>query len=149
MIRHNAWLICAKEREITPILIEGDGLASYYHHLHTNMVEVAGYLPNGDMAIVDEEGLLKISDLKETDWILLRGVNSQPLIHRVIVVGDNGDDWTDPKSTLADLKAIVEWLTPKEAAMHFSRQPGMPQDTEGVSYIDARYNPFDGVDLDG
>lgn len=140
---HNAWIICADDKTIRPVQIEMDGLKSYYTLLETTIVEIGGYLPNGDMVIVDEEGLLTMGEPRKAHWFLLKNVNAQPLVKRAIIVGDAGEVWTDPKSTLDQVRSIVEWLTPDEAERIFANPPPLhiPEGIDNV--IDCRFNPFE------
>lgn len=124
-----------------------DRLDLYYKALETDMIEVAGYFPNGDCLIVDEEGLLKLGNSEEKKpWFTMKGINNpQPLVKSGIVVGCYGEDWGAPKSSESDIAMRVTFLNENQAAEILTalhRQPLIKP--EGVDFIvDGRFNPFE------
>lgn len=71
----------------------------------------AGYLPNGDAALVDDEGLFTItpeSMITKVSWY------PEPLVGNILVSGvnHNNGESMDVKSTIEEINELIEWSMP-------------------------------------
>jgi hypothetical protein len=68
---------------------------------------VGGRLPNGDILLVDDEGLLKFP---RAPAFRIPSVTTGTLVGTGILVGnDPPEDWTDARSSLEELAPLVAW----------------------------------------
>jgi hypothetical protein len=82
-----------------------DSLESMYELLECEIFTTAGYLPNGDVAYVDDMGLLTATTATHFHHVTWYG---QPLAGNILVIGVDGmGDSTDAKTTLAELQEMV------------------------------------------
>lgn len=102
-----AYLIDPDARSINEVDVDKSlGLEAYYRLLDCDMIEAAAFNEHGDVAYVDEEGLLKT----QTKFFQIAGY-PQPLAGKGLVVGtDQEGETVEPKTTLGWLKSNVIFL---------------------------------------
>lgn len=90
--------------EVTP-LDGGNLLQAAYDAIQCDLVqEVPMRLPNGDVLLVDEEGLFKIGlrSFHLSGW-------PEPLFGRGLLLGSTGEDWCAPKTPYLELINLVSF----------------------------------------
>jgi hypothetical protein len=101
-----AILIDTTNQSISEVDIKGD-LNSWYETIKCDIVEVAVRLDNGDMILVDEEGLWKSPNLFFT-YNHAEYMN-YPFAGKGLVIGSNGEETSDVKSTLQEIADKVRF----------------------------------------
>jgi hypothetical protein len=117
-----AIFINTKESTVTEVDIKGD-LTSWYELIGCDTVEIAVRMDNGDMILVDEEGLWK-SPTQYFTYELPEYTN-YPFAGNGLVIGSNGEDTTDAKSTLDEVKSKVRFQD-KQSIIRRIYQPEFP-----------------------
>lgn len=107
---------------VTEINIKGD-LNSWYQVIGCDTVEVAIRMDNGDMILVDEEGLWK-SPTQYFTYDLPEYAN-YPFAGNGLVIGSNGEDAADAKSTLEEVRSKVKFQD-KQSIIRRIYQPDFP-----------------------
>lgn len=98
------------KKEVYEVEITSD-IKTFYKHLECGcFCQVGRRLPNGDMLLVDDNGLLKDTHL---GWFTF-GTYPQPLTGHGLMVGTSRSGETVPcKSTLEYVKSAVRFIAPK------------------------------------
>jgi hypothetical protein len=117
-----AILIDTTNQTIVEVDIKGD-LKSWYEAIKCDIVEIAVRLDNGDMILVDEEGLWKSPTMYFT-YNHAEYMN-YPFAGKGLVIGGNGEDTTDAKSTLQEIANKVRFQD-KQSIIRRVYQPEFP-----------------------
>lgn len=93
-------------RSITPVVLTGE-LSEIYRVMSSpehpiNTIEVGRIFPNGDNLLVDEEGLLKHGSM-------IFKLAGQTFIGTALLVGNDGENWVDHKSSFSSVSAYTTW----------------------------------------
>ena len=109
-------------KTVNEINIKGD-LSSWYETIECDVVEVAIRLDNGDILLVDEEGLWKSPTsyftYEHPDYI------NYPFAGKGLIVGTQGEDTSDAKTTLEEAIAKVRFQD-KQSIIRRVYQPEFP-----------------------
>lgn len=117
-----AIFINTQDKIISEVDIKGD-LDSWYKLIGCDVVEIAARLDNGDMILVDEEGLWK----SPTEFFTFDHAEytNYPFAGNGLVIGSDGEDSTDAKSTLTDLTQKIRFQN-KQSIIRKIYQPEYP-----------------------
>jgi hypothetical protein len=117
-----AILIDTNNKTIKEVEIEGD-LASWYKLIKCDVVEIAVRMDNGDMILVDEEGLWKVPTSFFTfDYA---EYTNYPFAGNGLIVGGDGEEVSDAKSTLAEITEKVKFQD-RQSIIRRIYQPDYP-----------------------
>jgi hypothetical protein len=117
-----AILIDTTNQTISEVDIKGD-LTSWYEAINCDIVEIAVRLDNGDIILVDEEGLWK-SPSKFFTYNHAEYTN-YPFAGKGLVIGSNGEDTSDAKSTVQEIADKVKFQD-KQSIIRRIYQPEFP-----------------------
>lgn len=117
-----AILIDTANQSISEVDIKGD-LNSWYETIKCDVVEVAVRLDNGDMILVDEEGLWKSPTMYFT--YNHAEYNNYPFAGNGLVIGSDGEDTADAKSTVQEIAERVRFQD-KQSIIRRIYQPEFP-----------------------
>lgn len=117
-----AIFINTQEKTVTEVDIKGD-LDSWYKLIGCDLVEIAARLDNGDIILVDEEGLWK----SPTEFFTFEYAEytNYPFAGNGLVIGGDGENTTDAKSTLAEITQKIKFQD-KQSIIRRIYQPEYP-----------------------
>jgi hypothetical protein len=103
----NGYLIDPYKAEVQPITVPIDDHVEIQRQLGCDVFTTGGYLENGDVVFVDDEGLLK----GPTHFFRIKGLNDQPLAGRGVVLGSDGHGGSaDVKTSADEILSRVRWV---------------------------------------
>jgi hypothetical protein len=103
------YLIDSKTRTVTECEYEYGGDRSISNLIKGNGICIGWQWTTGDVLFVDDEGLLKP---QEFFFRIVKRADGQPYAGNGMVCGpDNEDSSDDPRMTMAEVLADIEWLT--------------------------------------
>ena len=102
------YLVDPYKAEVQPIEVPIDDYKEIQRQLKCDCFTTGGYLENGDVIFVDDEGLLK----GPTHFFRVKSVNGgQPLAGRGVVLGSDGEGGSaDVKTSLEEITSRVRWV---------------------------------------
>ena len=102
------YLIDPYKAEVHPIEVPIDDCKEIQRQLGCDTITAGGYLENGDVVFVDDEGLLKAP----THFFRIKGINGdKPLAGRGVVLGSDGEGGSaDTKTSSEDMLSRVRWV---------------------------------------
>jgi hypothetical protein len=102
------YLVDPYKAEVQPIEIPIDDFKEIQRQLGCSCFTTGGYLANGDVIFVDDEGLLN----GPTHFFRIKNVNGgQPLAGRGVVLGSDGEGGSaDVKTSLEEITSLVRWV---------------------------------------
>jgi len=101
------YLIDPYKAEVQPITVPMDDYKEIQRQLGCDTFTTGGYLENGDVLFVDDEGMLK----GPTHFFRIKGLNDQPLAGRGVVLGSDGEGGSaDVKTSESEMMSRVRWV---------------------------------------
>ena len=101
------YLIDPYKAEVQPITVPMDDHEEIQRQLDCRVFTTGGYLENGDVVFVDDEGMLK----GPTHFFRIKGLNDQPLAGRGVVLGSDGHGGSaDVKTSESEMMSRVRWV---------------------------------------
>jgi hypothetical protein len=101
------YLIDPYKAEVQPITVPIDDHKEIQRQLGCDVFTTGGYLENGDVVYVDDEGLLK----RPTHFFRIKGLNDQPLAGRGVVLGSDGEGGSaDVQTSESEMTSRVRWV---------------------------------------
>lgn len=111
-------LIDPKAQTVTVVECDVSRLEPLYALLDCRYIETT-QLPGGDHLVLDEEGL--IHDYRGQGYFLWGG-HSQPLVGRAAIFAERDGEFAAPRTTLAEARAAVRFITPDVARSMLGRR---------------------------
>lgn len=101
------YLIDPYKAEVQPITVPMDDYEEIQRQLGCRTFTTGGYLENGDVLFVDDEGMLT----GPTHFFRIKGLNDQPLAGRGVVLGSDGHGGSaDVKTSSEEILSRVRWV---------------------------------------
>lgn len=96
--------IDVENRTVTMIKVENafTGPGGMYEHIKTDTIEHGTYFDNGDVLLVDENGLFAPEPI-------IFGLHGASFVGNALIVGIDGSEYTDVRSKLETIKSIVNF----------------------------------------
>ena len=117
MKRIKAILIDSYNQEVKEVEYEAESIDDMYKLLKCTMFTTAGYMPNGDVCLVDDEGLIN-----GTEVFFVPEWYPQPLAGNGLIVGDDGEgESVGVKSTIEEIQAMVDFKGIDDILLEYSK----------------------------